>query len=344
MTIRILHVTEALGGGVTSAINTYVEHSQQFEHYLFASVRVKDATGEESVGIFKGARIVTHWSGFFLLYKYIKEIQPDVIHVHSSYAGVFVRLFPFASRRKIVYTPHAFAFLRNDNALKLKVYYFIEWLLSFRTAVIAGCGRDERNIASQLNSTIENFELINVCGPLPNLDRKCQNALPVIVMIGRVCDQKGYQFFADVASSVGAMAKFLWIGGGDDTSVSVLTSAGVSVTGWISRPEVLQHLVNSDVYFHSAAWDGFPISVLEAAHYKLPMLLRGIGPFRAENLSVTESVTEAAQAIKQCVSDDADVLNILTNNSTMVREYHTSENLSEALSQLYNKFEPKDEL
>lgn len=42
--MKILHITEALGGGVTSAINMYLEYSLQFEHYLFTSIPSEDTT------------------------------------------------------------------------------------------------------------------------------------------------------------------------------------------------------------------------------------------------------------------------------------------------------------
>lgn len=336
--MRIVHVTEAFGGGVTSAINTYVDHSNQFEHYLFASIRDGDVTGEENTGSFKKFKLVPrNLKSVYSFYEFIRSVQPDVIHIHSTYAGVLVRLLPFISREKIIYTPHAYAFLRDDAKWKLKVYYFIEWLLSFRTNVIAGCGRDERNIANQFKKAEFTSELINVCGTLPVLEKEGVNQPPIVVMIGRVCEQKGYRFFAEVAAKVGSDAKFLWIGGGGAEGVSVLQEAGVEVTGWISRKEVLKYLVNSDIYFHSAAWDGFPISVLEAANYELPIILREIGPFSAEGLDVVNSPPDAAMKIINFISNDLATVNECDRNSRSIREYHSSSNLSLALDELYKK-------
>lgn len=114
--MKVLHITESFGGGVTSAINTYVNNSSQFEHYLFATVRKGDETGEEDKGNFLLMKLVNrNPRSIFSLYKFIKEVSPDVIHLHSTYAGAIVRLLPFISKRKIIYTPHGFSFLRNTS-------------------------------------------------------------------------------------------------------------------------------------------------------------------------------------------------------------------------------------
>lgn len=338
--IKVLHVTEAFGGGVTSAINTYVEHSMQFDHYLFASIREGDETGEESTGRFSEVTLAPRsFSALFAFYKFLRRINPDVIHLHSTYAGFFVRLLPFVKRNKIVYTPHAFAFLREDANWKLKIYYIIEWLLAKRTQIIAGCGKDEANIARRFKSNSGVSELINVCGSLPPLSRTSKASGSIVVsMIGRVCAQKGYDFYGEVAAIVGSRAKFVWIGGGDAQGVDKLTADGVAVTGWLDRKSALECLSDSDIYFHSAAWDGFPISVLEVAQYEVPMVLRNIGPFSAEGLSVVNSVEDASQKILSYISGDEAVVQELNLNSRMVSEYHTSTNLSNALDQLYSLF------
>ncbi|WP_276680331.1 glycosyltransferase [Thalassolituus oleivorans] len=337
--MRVVHVTESLGGGITSAVNAYASHSKQYKHYLFATIRSGDATGEESEGAFQDLRLVLrNVAALCKFVSYIKQIKPNVIHVHSTYAGFFVRLIPFVTACKIVYTPHAYAFLRNDHPLKLKAYYFIEKLLSVRTAVVAGCGLDECNIAKCLNPRTPTIELVNVCDDLPVLERNGSSDLPVVAMLGRVCEQKGFQFFADAAVKLKGRAKFLWIGGGDSQGVETLKRAGVDVTGWIPRPECLQYLVNSDLYFHSAQWDGFPISVLEAAHYQLPMVLRDIGPFTAEGLSVVSSANDAAVIITRFVEGDAETIHLVDENRNMVAEHHTSQLLAERLVELYSRF------
>ncbi len=338
--MKILHVTEAFGGGVTSAINTYVDHSLQFEHYLFACIREEDKTGEEAKGLFKRTFLVDrNLTALLKLRVIIKDIQPDVVHLHSTYAGFFVRLMPFIRSDKVVYTPHGYAFLRNQHPVLLKAFYMAEWILGRRAKIIAGCGRDEKNLSQAFTKTQNTFELINISGELPEVDvSKHDASMPVISMVGRISAQKDFEFFAGVAKEFQQGVVFKWIGGGDEKGHQLLRDAGVEVTGWISRQEVVGELKSSSLYLHTAAWDGFPISVLEAAKLDIPMILRNIGPFTAEDLNVVEDVSAAEQEIKAYLSGDQASLIRAKSNTESISRYHTSENLSNALNELYLKF------
>jgi glycosyltransferase involved in cell wall biosynthesis len=57
---------------------------------------------------------------------------------------------------------------------------------------------------------------------------------------------------------------FIWIGDGDDYYKRTLEESGVYVTGWISKTEVLSHLLDADIYLSTSKWEGMPISVMEA--------------------------------------------------------------------------------
>ncbi|WP_434565628.1 glycosyltransferase [Vibrio chagasii] len=342
--MKILHITESFGGGVTSAINSYVKNSSQFSHYLFATVRHQDETGEEQTGNFLSKMLVNRSvKSLFLLYKYIKKVKPDIVHLHSTYAGAIVRVLPFISKSKIVYTPHGFSFLRNESVLNKKLYFLIERILSRRTEVIAACGLDEKLIAQKFVHPFKTHEIINVCDEieyatnhLPNRDRPC------FVMVGRVSEQKGYVFFAEVAQKVTGFADMVWIGGGEDNATKLLVESGVKVTGWLERKDVLDHLSNADYYFHSAAWDGFPISVLEAAKMNKPMILRDIGPFSSEGLKTVCSVEQAVEEIKLLMKNDSLTKQRVKSNSEKINERHTKENLQKALNSLYDSFRPSE--
>lgn len=338
--LKILHVTESFGGGVTSAINSYVFNAQQHQHYLFASVRDGDATGEENQGLLHGMELVPRrLSSLMRLRQYIGQLQPDVIHLHSTYAGAIARMLPFVPARKLVYTPHGFAFLRGDHPLLLRTYQVIETLLARRTAVIAGCGLDEQRIAQRLIDPQRTLELINVCDDLPEVTAvHSETSLPVVGMVGRVARQKGHAYFREVAQACRGVAHFKWIGGGEADATQALLDAGVEVTGWITRPQVLAHMKGLDLYFHSAAWDGFPISVLEAAKLDLPILLRRIGPFVAEDLATLEQPAAAALELKAFAAGDSSARERARDNCLKIQRHHSAGNLQQALETLYSRF------
>ncbi len=340
--MKILHITESFGGGVTSAINSYILNSQQHEHYLLASVRKGDTTGEETQGLFKDIELVPRrLSSLARVKPYIDRVQPDVIHLHSTYAGALIRALPFIPTQKIVYTPHGFAFLRGDHPLMLKAYRAIESLLAKRTAIIAGCGLDEQRIAGELIEPGHTLGLVNVCDELPEVPPvRSLTHKPVVGMVGRISRQKGHEYFRALAQSCADIAHFKWIGGGDAQATADMVDAGIEVTGWRPRGEVIAHMKGLDLYFHTAAWDGFPISVLEAAKLDLPIALRRIGPFVAEGLSTVQDLAEAKRQVLAFASGDPNVRADLARNSRSIQALHCGEHLQSSLESLYARFNP----
>ncbi|WP_257285714.1 glycosyltransferase [Endozoicomonas sp. SESOKO1] len=338
MKVCILHIVESFGGGVTSAINSYVENSTQFDHHLIASVRENDATGEENQGDFKSVHLLARsLKSIIKVFHIVNEIKPDVVHLHSTYAGFIFRILPIIPKDKIIYTPHAFAFLRDQHKFITRLYSIIEKILAKRTAIIAGCSRDEKNIALDFLPEKRTAEIINICEQIISDYNKKSNK-HTIVMVGRMCNQKGFHYYLTVAKNLSHKYQFKWIGGGDEFNTKLMQEAGVEVTGWLHRSEVINQLATADLYFHTAAWEGFPISVLEVAKLEIPLILRDIGTFTAEDLNVVNSIDEAETEIDSYFSGDQKAVMRAQKNYEMINEYHTKENLKTALDNLYNSF------
>jgi glycosyltransferase involved in cell wall biosynthesis len=193
------------------------------------------------------------------------------------------------------------------------------------------------NLAIKTLNMRNTHEIINICEPLSLKVESMRLPLPIpsIGMVGRVSNQKGFQFYAEVAMHFKGKVQFVWIGGGDAEKEKVLKDAGVIITGWSERKEVLAQIASLDLYFHSAAWEGFPISVLEAAMYDVPVLLRGIGPFVDENLFSINNTDEAKEFISRFIKGDVSSVKTATDTTLRIKNYHTELNLKKSLSALY---------
>lgn len=338
--MKILHVCESFGGGVTSAINSYVNATLGEEHYLLASIRENDKTGEEQKGNFQKIFLTKRNFNFiFKLNSVYGEIKPDVVHIHSTFAGLLVRVFSLIPSHKIAYTPHAYSFLRNDGTFKTTIYRLIERILSFRTAMIIACGKSEANIARKLSSkysveNIVNVSDINVANYKSLSTKKTISDRKVrIGMVGRISAQKGFINFASLAKSCPDF-EFIWIGGGAECDQKFLESNGVLVTGWLSRDDVLKELNSIDIYFHCALWEGFPISVIEAANLNKPVMLWSIPAFVDEGLNVENSLKDCRKTLLDFSNDKTTFLN---SNRDYIIKNNTFENLQSKLSNAYRK-------
>lgn len=283
---RVLHITECLGGGVETAICRYIEESPVVVmHYVLSiSGRNNDSNGE----VKKLSRAILYEeevsiiSALYTIKEYYSKIQPDVIHLHSTFAGFLGRMLPSLPKSKIVYTPHCYSFLMNDKPwYKRLVYRIVEELLNLRTGILAPCGVYEKKVHGSFFLKAKTVALNNSVSITESKKKKFdKGSSPVkIGMSGRICNQKGYKFFIRLVEEVNKLnsnISFYWIGGGEEAPLNELIAANVKVSGWLNKSEAITELKNLDIYVHTAEWEGNPVSLIEAAVIGIPTFVREI--------------------------------------------------------------------
>ncbi|WP_428833509.1 glycosyltransferase family 4 protein [Pseudoclavibacter helvolus] len=299
---RILHVTECYAGGVRKAMDAITELAPQHEHHLlwagdenptpgrYTSVRsLPPGLVRRSLAVRRGA----------------EALGPDVVHAHSSWAGVYARLLPIS--RPLIYQPHCYKFDDPTSPAPMRWFYrSAEALLVGRTQVTVVLSPHEEELAARISANHRHF-LPNVASIDP--DRVAvQRGTGRVVMLGRITSQKDPAYFVEVAQRVlraRPETKFVWIGDGDDVMRSKLLDAGIEITGWLDSQGVAEELANTDVYFHSAAYEGFPLSVLDAAALELPVVVRSIDAFDGTQLLRAESIDEASKQLVEILDGGA---------------------------------------
>ncbi|MEC0213250.1 glycosyltransferase [Paenibacillus ehimensis] len=294
---RLLLFTEATGAGVLSAIeNTCRYLDNDFEiTFLYYSREETPSHDELRKRLGSRINICQIPSRTFKLFKLFKEFKkyvemykPDIIHLHSSYAGFIGRiaLLSSATDTKVFYSPHCFAFERNDlNLITKKMYLLIETFLTKRCGQIIAVSKHEQQLAYKIGANesylVYNTLPHNAQKSLNASNKKVQSHKIVIATIGRLSNQKNPQLFINLAKkfSHNQDIKFIWIGGGSkkwQTKINklVLGQDNIEFTGWKNRTEVLSLLSNVDIYLHTASWEALPISILEAMFHQKPLVIK----------------------------------------------------------------------
>ncbi|BFT30746.1 glycosyltransferase [Alteromonas sp. D210916BOD_24] len=345
----VLHITECLGGGVETAIAKYIAESNlnTTEHMIFAiSGRSDDSNGDIlSVPTKTIIRCnLPFWKIPFVITQIYRKYQPKYVHLHSSFAGFYGRV-ALVPKEKIIYTPHCYSFLIESKPnYQRKFFKFIEKLLSYRTGVIASCGVYEEELSQSININSKIVPLNNAMTLEPPPHRKVYDYKDTssssfkLAMVGRVCEQKDPNYFAKVIKILkdkGMDVDALWIGGGDKDKVASLSKNKIKVTGWLNKEEAIEHLKNSDIYLHTARWEGNPVSLIEAAALNLPTFARAIGPTKVFGDDLCcEDENEAADAIISLVQGKPHKCNpyILSEN---IRAMNSVNELRRRLDELY---------
>lgn len=296
----ILHVTESMGAGVSSALLDYVANSPEYQHHLLYVERAEtktlppgwpdafESTAQLPSGQLRRIRAVREAA---------HRLKPLVLHSHSSFAGLYARLaVRNTAALQQVYTPHCYAFERLDlSTAARRAYRAAEWFLAGNTGTVAACSPREAALAKTL---AKRWPTRTAVAYVPNAAPSVGARPPVgkvpppgellsLAGAGRLGPQKDPRFFLAAVEALrrsGQEVQASWLGGGDSKLTQELTEAGIRVTGWLPREQLFAELATTDVYLHSAAWEGFPLTVLEAAALQIATVVRGIPAFDGVDL------------------------------------------------------------
>lgn len=275
---RILHVIESFGGGVSDAALSFVHNTPEFEHHLIYALRDDAKASDELFESFATCELMRsgNLARIIQVNRRSRSLGAVIIHAHSSYAGVYARLARSRRRATLVYSPHCFSFERTDLAAPIEgAYRLIERVLARNTTAFVACSPREAELARELGGGASTHLVVNVAHDIPAALPAASDE-PLVSAAGRIVPQKGIPRFARLAKATRAHddgVSFTWIGGGRPELTAELEGAGVVITGWLTKPEVLEKLSRSQLYVHTADWEGFPVGLLEALACGVPALV-----------------------------------------------------------------------
>lgn len=286
--MKILHIAETAKGGVGTIINSLMglEHIEN-------SALVPDTQCEMIlIGkryLFKrsGRNLVSLFSLAFESYKLIKCNKPNIIHLHSTFAGMVVRSLYFIKLLKkedvtIVYTPHAFSFLMNVSKFRKSIYSMVERFFSKVTDYIVCTSQYEMKTAVEHGINKEKLVVIYNGVSIPEYDK---NELEIshskseelekikILFLGRFDYQKGYDILLNLIQLLDVNKFEFDIIGDSVSGESIkLNATNVKYHGWLSQSELKTFFNKSDFLIMPSRWESFGLVAVEAQSFGLPVL------------------------------------------------------------------------
>jgi len=221
--------------------------------------------------------------------KYLKKIQPDIVHTHSAKAGILGRFAAHNLRNtKIVHTIHGLAFHPYQNELINKFYIAVEKSAAKRTdffisvanamtaqAFAAGIGRPEQFTTAY--SAIEEDDFLQ---PISERLRRtfrlkygiAEDAV-VLVTIARLFMLKGHDYIIESAKRLSKQYKnavWLFVGDGNlsDYYKNQVGSLGLSdrikFTGLLPPHQIPLAIASSDILIHCSLREGLARTLPQA--------------------------------------------------------------------------------
>ncbi len=293
--LKVVHVIEALGGGVytyfrdlstffgndeiAKNIDTTIIYSGNRKEIDPHKIKSEFSNGVNliQVNMVRELSPLKDLKSVYKLIKELKRINPDVIHLHSSKAGVLGRIayFFLFKKKKLFYTPHGYSFLRKDisNPVR-KIYWLIEknFQRLFGGTTVA-CGDTEFEIAKEIGQS----KLVRNGIDSENVREffiEPKNEKLTIGIMARITAARNPDLFNQIALRFPDF-NFVWIGNGE--LISSITAPNIKITGWLfDRKMALRELNNIDIYLQTSVWEGLPIAVLEAMAMQKPVIATNI--------------------------------------------------------------------
>lgn len=211
------------------------------------------------------------------LARIIREAEPDVVHLHSSKAGLAGRLV-LRERIPTVFQPHAWSYLAARGGVRAAS---LRWeRFATRWAAITVCVSDAERVAGGRlgidgrTVVVRNGVDLTSFRPQGSRDRVAARKelgledVPTAVCIGELTPQRGQRDLLEAWPMVVAEvpeAQLVLVGDGPDRSrLARLAAELPRVTMVGARSDVRSWMAAADVVAVPSRWDGMPLVPLEA--------------------------------------------------------------------------------
>ena len=291
--MKILHVGEYVKGGVSTYIHLLLklDKKQQIENFLILSREKSDRSWDLDENHLKYYTYKRNLLNIFMailkIMKYIKNVKPDVIYCHSTWAGLFVRL-PLLFKKKhvyIIYNAHGWSFLMDTQKWKRKIYAKIEYALSKVTDCIINVSNYEYKAA--LDNRISEEKNVMIYSGVE--DVKLQYAPQFATMdsqikmlyVGRFDFQKGVDILLDTFQRCPRNdIQLTLIGDGvisESNGIKLSDRRNIRFLGWQTPEKVAEYYEQSDVVVMPSRWEAFGLVAIEAMMHAKPVIVSDRG-------------------------------------------------------------------
>jgi glycosyltransferase involved in cell wall biosynthesis len=229
-------------------------------------------------------------AAFFELRRILKAAGPDLVHTHSSKAGILGRLAAAsAGVPVVVHTFHGFGFHQRQSALKRNFFILLEkFCAAFSDALVFVSRANMETGRAEGIGAPEKYRLIRsgvkLAGYPAKIDRAGKRAAlglspgdTVVLSIGNAKPQKNPRHFLEAAARLAPefpAARFVFTGGGEELedlrreTLARGLSGKCIFTGW--RDDCAELLAAADIFALTSYWEGLPRSLVEALKTGLP--------------------------------------------------------------------------
>jgi len=233
----------------------------------------------------------------------IRDVRPDIVHTHTSKAGVIGRLAALLAGVPAIFTAHTWCFAEGTSWTWKAIGIPLERLAARCSARILTVSDSNRELAlrHRIARPAKFATVYNGIEDCP--DRACIGTalVPRIIMVARFSPQKAQGLLLEAIRDIETPFELLFVGDGPDRWALEQRASETGLQDRVrflgQRLDIPELLASSDIFALATNWEGFPISILEAMRAGLPIVASNVdGVGEAVSDGVTGYLVPAADA------------------------------------------------
>ena len=288
--MRILHVAETARGGVGAYLSYVVpaqaaapdvesvrvvapaQHRAALERLNDSQVRGYDRPDRSVESLRRLAAA---------LLAEVATFRPDLVHAHSTFAGLVVRaLFGARVRRpRLVYCPHGWAFDIEAPLWRRSAVAGLESVLAAACDTVVAISDHEAAQGRRIGISARRLRLIvsGVPDAAPAAPAVWRDERRKVLFVGRLDRQKGADVLCQAVSTAADQLAVRLVGAEVADGVALSYPPNVERLGWLEQDRVARQVAAADVIAIPSRWEGFGLVAAEAMRASKPVVASCVG-------------------------------------------------------------------
>ncbi|MEH1831616.1 MAG: glycosyltransferase family 4 protein [Nostoc sp.] len=253
------------------------------EDFLTESVRNLGVTVKVLPNLVRAVNLFQDIQALRDILSLINQYQPNLVHVHSSKAGILGRLAAYWAGIPAIFTDHGWSF-----AAELPWYWKLlgvpsEKIASYWCQKIITVSEYDISLAIRYSITAQE-KLVKIYYGLPDTVYRAQPGktdVVKIVMVARFSPQKDQILLLKALAGIDKPFELLFVGDGSTRSQVEFLAQNLGLEKQVkflgARSDVEQILQDTHIFVLSTNWESFGLVSVEAMRAGLPVIVSDVG-------------------------------------------------------------------
>lgn len=217
------------------------------------------------------------------LRRLIRHSKPDLVHCHTSKAGIVGRVAAYTLGVPTLFTAHTWCFAEQTSWKWKIIGTPAERIVARCTSAIINVSEANRRLAlnHSVGSEARLYTIYNGIPDTPLRAHPGEDRQPVILMAARFVQQKNHEALLRAVGVSNLQCQVVFAGDGPRRSqiehLAQELDLGNRVTFVGERRDIANLMARAHIFALPSNWEGFPLTILEAMRAGLPVVASAVG-------------------------------------------------------------------